>query len=137
MTLEEAIEQSDRCFREAGYRIEALSPRDRTIHLITSLNFELSNGGMLQLLLNETGGHVAATIEALQSIGATETALELGKVARTFPSNVVPTDDEERKQLVESLEPAMSVRWNQIAAVILNWDEDVDRLLRVFVSRSA
>lgn len=135
MTLEEAIEQSDRAFKEVGYRIEGLSGMDKVIHLITVLNFELANGGMTQWLLNQGGGFAMETIDALRQIGAVQTAQCLNKVLKTFPSSEIPSDKIRRQELVNRLEPDMRNSWNEITDLILDWPEDVDTLLRQFVAK--
>ncbi len=104
------------------------------MHLITALDFELSCGGMLQWLINQTGGYVVETIGALLEIGTVESARRLAQILSTFPSAKIPTDELERAKLVNELAPAMFLRWREIANAVLDWPEDTHTLLERFVA---
>lgn len=133
MKLEEAIARSDQAFKDAGYVIDLLSGQDRILHLIAALDFELSNGGVIQWLVNQTGGYATETIEALRKIGATKTAQYLVELLTTFPSGKIPSDERERLELIEIIEPGMRNRWTEIGDRILDWPDDIDSLLRKFI----
>jgi hypothetical protein len=135
MTLEEAIEVSDREIVAAEFDVSRLSEVSRHIYLINILNFELANGGPTQWLINRSGEYAAETLESLRAIGADRVADHLQNILDTFPASTPPKDDCERKTLALSLEASYRSTWQDSSDRILDWPDDVDSLLRAFLAK--
>ena len=137
MTLEQALEATNRHVIELNYDIGLLPEMERTLYLIDSLNFELASGGVLQWLLNRSGAYAIETHSALVAIGADSAASLIHEIIRTFPNSTIPNDDNARVDSVNRIRENVYSRWREIEDEILNWPDDIDGLLRDYVSRIA
>jgi hypothetical protein len=135
MTLEEAIEVSDREIVAVEFDVSRLSEVSRHIYLINSLNFELANGRPTQWLINSSGEYAAETLESLRAVGAIQVADQLQRILDTFPASTPPKDESERTLLVLSLEASCLSTWQHASDRILQWPDDVDSLLRAFLAK--
>jgi hypothetical protein len=135
MTLEEAIEVSDREIVAVEFDVSRLPEVSRHIYLINSLNFELANGGPTQWLINRSGDYATETLDSLQAVGAFQVAVQLQKILDTFPASTPPKDECERTPLVLALEPSCLSTWRNASDKILQWPDDVDSLLRAFLAK--
>ncbi len=74
----------------SGY--ESLSPVERIIYCVDTLNYALLSGGWEQYFDDEAGNVAADAIAALHTIGATETATLLASASCRFPGGAPAAD---------------------------------------------
>ena len=83
---------------EADYR--QLPRRDRYVWDVHWFEDEVMNGGIDQFLYNDTGDHAEETLEALDAIGAKQSAKFLRNALNLFPNHRANMDQiARRKQL--------------------------------------
>ena len=64
---------------------------------------ETNNGGVHQFFFNDSGQFAVAALGYLEQIGAAKTASILGRAIALFPGGKVPTDQEERREVLETM----------------------------------
>ena len=89
----------ERCGR-VGY--DRLRPRERLVYCLGCFEAEMNDGGFHQFFLASAGDHTRATIEALESIGATKVkdALE-NAILAAFEGHIIPTERAARVQALK------------------------------------
>ena len=65
---------------------------------------ETNNGGVGQFFFNDAGRLSVPTLRYLEDIGATKSASILRRAIAMFPGGNVPTDQEERREVLETLD---------------------------------
>ncbi len=83
-----------------GENLSVLSPAEKTFFLNLELESEVNNGGFFQYLYNTSGAHLAEAVQALQMVGAQETAKIAGRVLAALGGKL-PHDRDEREQFLE------------------------------------
>jgi hypothetical protein len=131
--FEEALASADRQVGERG--VDHVSSVVRSVYLITQLDYEITLGSVLGWLTNTSGGYARETAQALDEIGATKCAEIVHQIISPFGANAPPLDDVARSVEVQRLVPANDKFWRKLADQLLEWPDDVDRLLREFVQR--
>lgn len=132
MDLEECLEIADKYVEEFSFNLDMVPQPYKDLYLISSLNFEISNGGVYQWLANQCGGYLEETISALRRVGAANVASILQSIADDFPDKL-PKDDSERFALIKSQEKNLAQKWSEKGDLILEWPDDIDSLLRAYV----
>jgi hypothetical protein len=84
----------------------SLSQKERVTLAVETFYGEVTNGGLLQYLGNESGAFAQWSVEAFQTIGIPEFADVMREVEKLFPNEVIPEDADERWDLVEVLNEA-------------------------------
>lgn len=96
----ELLDQVSKRGREHG--VSALSPSERVIFCVDWLDFEVIQGGLETFYMNTAGDHANITVEALETIGATECAAGFRSLHALFPGGApAPTQAERYDQLAE------------------------------------
>lgn len=95
---------NDLCIKcEYGDAIEKLNECERTFFITQILEQEVNNGGFSQFLYNSSGEFANEIVDAFTKIGALKTVKICKRVLGVF-NDVVPTDAEERENLLDDLE---------------------------------
>ncbi len=112
----------ERCDR-VGYH--SLRPRELVVYCLGCFEAEMDNGGFHQFFLNSAGDHTGATIDALESIGATEVRDVLRKATlAAFEGQIVPIDRSPRVRLLNRPSPADEDRLTEkLYALDAEYDE--------------
>lgn len=87
---------------EYGDTMEKLNEHERIFYITQILEQEINNGGFSQFFYNSSGDYSNEIVDAVTKIGAYKTA-EICKKALAVFNGKVPTDREERQNLLESL----------------------------------
>jgi len=93
---------------EAG-GLESLSESERWLFALTWLGLETNNGGLHQFFFNDAGKFVADAVLGLDTIGASRSADVLRRAIALFPRGYVPTDQIERRHVLNRLPE--NVQW--------------------------
>jgi hypothetical protein len=72
---------------------------------IERLEAEVNNGGFDQFFFNAAGDNAAATIEALESVGARATAEIVRRACARFPDGMPSANRFERQEALEAVSP--------------------------------
>lgn len=88
---------------EYGDDIEKLNEHERVFYVTQILEQEVSNGGFSQFFYNSSGDFSNELVDAFKKIGALKTAKICKKALAVFNGNV-PTDRDEREELLDNLE---------------------------------
>ncbi|MBP3322019.1 MAG: DMP19 family protein [Clostridia bacterium] len=88
---------------EYGNDIEQLNEHERIFYVTQILEQEVNNGGFSQFFYNSSGGLSNELVDAFTKIGAFKTA-EICKKAVAVFNGKVPTDRDEREEVLDSLD---------------------------------
>ena len=83
--------------------IESLTESERWMFALTWLGFETNGGGLHQFFFNDAGKFTADALLGLEIIGAAKTAEVLRRAIALFPNGNVPTDQTERRRVLNRL----------------------------------
>ena len=103
--------------------------------LVGWLEAEVNNGGFDQFFFNSAGDEAAATIEALEAIGAFSTAAIVRRACARFPGGMPPADRDERQARLEEVSPdtdAFEAEDEQFYA----YEDDLSALVAAHADRS-
>lgn len=94
---------------------------------------ETNNGGIGQFFFNDSGELALPALDFLEEIGAAKTASILRRAIDLFPNGRVPTDQEERRELLLSFEE-QGVSFDPLTNELFSCKEDVNDYHQKFVS---
>jgi hypothetical protein len=80
-----------------------LSAAEKSVYCIDSLSREMENGGFGQLFHHDSGALIQDMLEALEKIRAKNTSNIVRKIVGYFPNSRVPSDENERMEVFDSL----------------------------------
>ncbi|MGK0475051.1 MAG: hypothetical protein ACJAYV_000702 [Oleispira sp.] len=80
-----------------------LSPAEKSVYCIDSLSREMENGGFGQLFHHDSGALIQDMLKALEDIRAKNTYRIVRKIVDYFPDSDVPSDEDERMKVFDSL----------------------------------
>jgi hypothetical protein len=83
-------------YAEANYH--QLSRRDRYIWDVSWFETETTNGGIDQFFYNDSGNHTDETLEALDAIGARQSAQFIRAALKLLPNQRVSADQDARRR---------------------------------------
>jgi Domain of unknown function (DUF4375) len=114
---------------------EALSSREIVGVGVWILDAEVNNGGFHQYYLNSRGRLALQTVDALQAIGARDTASMLAAANKDLPYLPLPEDREQRFALLD--EVAETARFSALEKEYYEEQEDRLQLLAEYLRTSA
>lgn len=101
--------------KEAAHGYESLSASERVFWCVYLLDLEVANGYFDQYFVNSSSEYADQVVAALHAIGAPEAAhLTQAVFEYVFPNGVVPTDQAERRELLEEAEERDSQYYQEI-----------------------
>jgi len=74
-----------------------------TFSLLTSMHYQIMNGGIVQFIDNSTGEYFHETLEAAKRIDFLELVQVLSKVAEQFPAGRIPKNWDDRRQVWDQM----------------------------------
>jgi hypothetical protein len=83
--------------------IEALTDSERWLFALTWLGLETNGGGLHQFFFNDAGKFAVDAVFGLEAIGASKSADVLRRAVALFPQGHVPTDQTERRRVLNRL----------------------------------
>ena len=89
---------------------ELLDEVSKTFVLISVMDGQIHNGGVIQFIDNGSGNYFHETIDAAQKIGCDGLVQLLEKAASQFPENKIPKDWNERRDLIDDLNEQNSIK---------------------------
>ena len=89
-----------------GENMHNLSEQQKNFYLNQNLEREVNNGGFKQYFINSSGNYAHETVTSLKLIGADHTANILQKAIDQFPESKVPTERDQRREVVKAIEEA-------------------------------
>jgi hypothetical protein len=104
--------------------------------LIDALEAEVNNGGFDQFFFNEAGNEAAATIDALDAVGASRTAAIVRSACAKFPTGMPPADRSARQTLLETVSPD-SDAFEEEDDRFYVYEDDLSALVATHMGRSA
>ena len=116
-----------------GDNMEILSEPQKQFYYNQCLEREVNNGGFNQYFYNSSGDFAHQTIQSLKAIGAYKTSEILQKAIDQFPEGKVPTDREERIELVEQIEEEANEIWEELDQQFFQYSDDLSTLNLNFV----
>lgn len=96
---------------EAG-GLESLTESERWLFALTWLGLETNSGGLHQFFFNDAGKFAADAVLGLDTIGASKSADVLRRAIGLFPRGHVPTDQTERRRVLNRLPE--NVQWKAL-----------------------
>ncbi len=97
-----------------GDALTKLTPAQQIFYFNQCFERELNNGGFNQYFYNSSGNYAHETIAALTTIGANNMAGILQKAIAAFPNAQVPTNWEQRQDVVLEIEEEANELWEAL-----------------------
>lgn len=97
-----------------GEEMNKLNSSQRALVIVENLEREINNGGFHQFYWNSSGDFAHETVKVLYEIGANKTAEIVKKANSEFPNGIVPTDRDERGEILYSISEESKSRWNEL-----------------------
>jgi len=82
----------------------ALSEKEKYVLAVETFYGEVTNGGLLQYLDNESGAFAGWAADAFEAVGIPAYAAIMRTVTNLFPQGVIPNDPNERASQVEAID---------------------------------
>ena len=117
---------------EYGDAVEKLNEHERVFFITQTLEQEVNNGGFAQFFYNSSGDFSNELVDAFTKIGALKTAEICKKALTVFGSNV-PTDKQEREELLDSLECDDVL--NKCDDAFYDYEDDLESLNRAYITK--
>ena len=111
-----------------GEEMNKLTAPQQLFHINQNLEREMNNGGFYQFFWNSSGEFAHETVVSLNTIGAVRTAALVQKAIDLFPGGKVPTDREEREDLLEQIQDEAGKVWNMLDQEFFKYTEDLNLL---------
>ena len=111
-----------------GDSMESLTESQRTFYYNQNLEREVNNGGFNLYFINSSGDFAHETIISLKAIGADHTADILQSAIDQFPDGKVPSDRDERIELVELIEEKANVKWEDLTQRFFEYKDNLNSL---------
>ena len=87
-----------------GVPIDQLPDAVRMVRMLDALMSDVMSSGVAMFLASSVmGAYARDVVRWCKTIGATETARYVAEAIRRLPGGIVPEDDDERRQLIDSL----------------------------------
>lgn len=122
--------------KEAEFGYDQLKNAEKTVYCIDGLLREMENGGFVQFFRREAGDYTEDTLTALESIKARESYAILDKMIDLFPERNVPTDEDERSELFDSIESEYSDEITELDDGFHDTGENLVKLTLLYLQRS-
>jgi len=132
MDPDEAIKIVTKKWEELRYDRQALSAPQKTLHLISWLNFEVAHGGVYGWLIN-MGEYGPDTATALEDVDAHQCASIVREILSFFPDSKPAAEVQERVRQIMAVEDVAEPHWSDLGARLLAWPDDIYVLLQKFV----
>jgi hypothetical protein len=95
---------------------------------------EVNTGGFDQYFFNAAGDHAHQTVEALQSIGATQSAALLQLAISVWPGQQVPQDWQTRRDVQEEIQEEAEATWEDCTRRFYKGREGIISLLIAYMN---
>ena len=118
---------------EHGASLDKLNEAQKVFFLNQNLERQVNNGGFHQFYGNSSGDNAMQTVEALRVVGAAKTANLLLAANEQFPDGVVPSDRDQREQVLEEIEDRASDVWSELDRQFYKYEDDLNALNLEFV----
>lgn len=120
---------------ELGY--EKLSWPEKVFVCIKDIDGEVNNGGFDQYYFNSSGDHAIDAVASLEAIEATHTANLVRKTNALFGEGGPSPDRLSRQAQLDALRGDKAKEMNEIEKEFYQGTEDLDGLLKKYISRNA
>lgn len=117
---------------EYGDAIEKLNEHERVFFVTQTLEQEVNNGGFAQFFYNSSGDYSNELVDAFVKIGALKTA-EICKKALAVFNGKVPTDRDEREELLDGLECEDIL--DECDNAFYDYEEDLEALNHAYIMK--
>lgn len=113
---------------EYGDDLEKLSTPQRFFFFNQNLEREINNGGFNQYFFNTAGNFALETLASLHAIKARKTATILQAAIDQFPEGKVPSDREDRQDILENIEGTANPIWEGLNQKFYAYEDDLNQL---------
>ncbi len=118
-----------------GDNMENLTDSQRIFYYNQNLEREVNNGGFNQYFINSSGDFAHETINSLKTIGANHTADILQSAIDQFPDKKVPSDRDERIELVGQIEETANEKWEDLDQKFFEYKDNLNSLNIEYVKK--
>ncbi len=98
--------------------LDSLSLKEKIVELVSTLDYETTQGGLYSYYYNTSGSQAIEVIEALNAIGAKKAANIMKEINELFRNGMPPKNHEERRKelhgLVQPLEEYTEKLYNSV-----------------------
>lgn len=112
---------------------EELSEAEQVFITLRELDATVSDGGFRRYFEDAAGDHAGFAVEALEQIGAFETARLVKRAMGVFGSDGMPGDQEDRASVLESLSEGAFLLLEELDAEFVEYPDDLTELLYDYV----
>ena len=120
-----------------GQRVgtHSLLPSERVIFLVSELDTSIAMHGIDDYFDQHRGCDALDAADALEHIGALESAALIREACRVFPGGEPPRDWEERRRLLSQLPSAALDRLHQLSDAYSEYPDDLGAKFEDFIRR--
>lgn len=118
-----------------GDNMEKLTDSQLAFYYNQNLEREINNGGFNQYFTNSSGDFAHETINSLRIIGANHTADILQSAIDQFPDKKVPSDRDERIELVGQIEETANEKWEELDQKFFEYKDNLNSLNIEYVKK--
>jgi hypothetical protein len=119
--------------REQAVGYEGLTPAERVVFCLDSLEREVNNGGFEQYFLNTSGDHCLDAPAALRTLGAPQTSRVVEKAIAVFRAGGPARDQETREQQIDALSSKQRGLLESLDDAFMQYVEPLAQLERRYV----
>jgi hypothetical protein len=112
-----------------------LTDSQRNFYYNQNLEREVNNGGFNQYFINSSGAFAHETINSLRVIGANHTADILQSAIDQFPGKKVPSNRDERIDLVGRIEETANEKWEELDQKFFEYKDNLNSLNIEYVKK--
>ncbi|HET9408669.1 MAG TPA: DUF4375 domain-containing protein [Candidatus Sulfotelmatobacter sp.] len=110
-----------------------MNPTDAA-RLIEELEMEVNNGGFDPFFYNSAGDDTADIIQALDAVGAANTADILRRAAARFPGGMPPKDRYERQNILLEISPDAEA-FEELDGEFCAYPDDLSELIKKYTGQ--
>jgi hypothetical protein len=118
-----------------GDDMDTLTDSQRNFYYNQNLEREINNGGFNQYFINSSGDFAHETINSLKTIGANHTADILQSAIDQFPDKKVPSDRDERIDVVRQIEVTANEKWEELDQKFFEYKDNLNSLNIEYVKK--
>jgi len=119
-----------------GDDIDKLTEQQKNFYFNQNLEREINNGGFNQFFFNSSGDFAHETVNSLTVVGANKTAEILKQAISQFPDHKVPSDRNDRQEILNQIEDAANDIWENLEQKFFKYEDDLNDLNLEYVSKN-
>ena len=119
-----------------GNDLDKLTEQQKNFYFNQNLEREINNGGFNQFFFNSAGDFAHETVNSLAVVGANKTAEILKKAIAQFPDHKVPSDRNNRQEILSQIEEDAKDIWEELDQKFFIYEDNLNDLNLEYVRKN-